>query len=194
MARLAAACWRWGRTSLRGSISASIPWNRSATTIDYRDVAAQKRLLADRLAGRGWVFPQILGHMQDTRDFYFDSINQVRMERWSHGRVVLLGDAGYAVSLATGQGTSVAMIAAYVLAGELATHRDEPLAGMQSYERELRDYVARNQELATKLDLPEPPPSDDGQGGGMIDPDGLPDFGEQAVPFDLKFYRNMSEV
>ncbi|MGM4903349.1 FAD-dependent monooxygenase [Tardiphaga sp. 866_E4_N2_1] len=154
---------------------------------DYRDIDAQKRLLADRLAGLGWVFPQILKYMQDSSDFYFDSINQIRMDRWSDGRVVLLGDAGYAVSLATGQGTSVAMIAAYVLAGELAMHRDEPLAGLRSYERELRDYVLRNQELATQTDLPEPEGDDQ-----MINPDSLPDFGEQAIPFDLKSYEHLS--
>ena len=158
---------------------------------DFRDIGAQKRLLADRLSGLKWVFPQILKYMQDSPDFYFDSINQIRMNRWSHGRVVLLGDAGYAVSLATGQGTSVAMIAAYVLAGELATHREEPLAGLESYERELREYVRRNQELAAHVDLPDPSSSDDAESvEAMIDPDSLPDFGEQAVPFDLKSYEH----
>jgi hypothetical protein len=162
--------------------------------LDYgrRDVIAQKRLLADRLAGMGWVFPQILKYMQESSDFYFDSINQIRMDRWSDGRVVLLGDAGYAVSLATGQGTSVAMIAAYVLAGELAAHTDEPLAGLRSYEHELRDYVLRNQELATNVDLPEPESSDTEGGDAMINPDSLPDFGEQAIPFDLKSYEHLS--
>jgi 2-polyprenyl-6-methoxyphenol hydroxylase-like FAD-dependent oxidoreductase len=139
------------------------------------------------------VFPQILKYTKDSPDFYFDSINQIRMDLWSKGRVVLLGDAGYAVSLATGQGTSVAMIAAYVLAGELAAHSDEPLAGLRSYEHELRDYVLQNQELAAHMDLPEPEPSDDTEGAdAMIDPDSLPDFGEQAVPFDLRSYEHLS--
>ncbi len=161
---------------------------------DYRDVAGQKQLLADRLSQLGWVFPQILKHMQDSPDFYFDSINQIRMDRWSHGRVVLLGDAGYAVSLATGQGTSVAMIGAYVLAGELATHRDDPLAGLKSYEHELRDYALQNQKLAAQADLPDAEPSGDSEGAdAQIDPDSLPDFGEQAVPFDLKDYEHLTE-
>jgi 2-polyprenyl-6-methoxyphenol hydroxylase-like FAD-dependent oxidoreductase len=154
---------------------------------DYRDIDAQKRLLAARLAGLGWVFPQILKYMKGSPDFYFDSINQIRMDRWSDGRVVLLGDAGYAVSLATGQGTSVAMIAAYVLAGELAAHSDEPLAGLRSYERELRNYVLRNQELATQTDLPEPEGDDQ-----VINPASLPDFGKLAIPFDLKNYEHLS--
>ncbi len=156
---------------------------------DHRDIAAQKRLLADRLAGRGWEFPRLVAYMQDAPDFYFDSINQIHMDHWSNGRVVLLGDAGYAVSLSTGQGTSVAMIAAYVLAGELATHRGEPLAGIRSYERELRDYVMRNQELADDAGLPEPASSGDPEGAHtLIDPESVPDFGERAIPFDLKSY------
>jgi 2-polyprenyl-6-methoxyphenol hydroxylase-like FAD-dependent oxidoreductase len=155
---------------------------------DYRDVAAQKQLLAERIAGAGWVFPQLLTHMRDTPDFYFDSINQVRMDRWSAGRVVLLGDAGYAVSLSTGQGTSVAMVAAYVLAGELAAQPGDPLAGLRSYEDALRDYVVRNQALASQDSLPEAPSSEEAGGAAMIDPDSVPDYNERAIPFDLKSY------
>ena len=159
---------------------------------DYRDIAQQKRLLVDRVAGRGWEFPRLLAYMQDAPDFYFDSINQVRMDRWSDGRVVLLGDAGYCASVSTGQGTSIAMIAAYVLAGELATHRHEPLVGIRSYELELRDFVLRNQELAS-VDLGEPASSDDPTGGDTyIDPDNVPDFGDRAIPFALKSYEHAS--
>lgn len=156
---------------------------------DYRDVAAQKALLTERLAGAGWEFPRILAYMQDAPDFYFDSINQVRMQRWSDGRVALLGDAGYAVSLSTGQGTAVAMVAAYVLAGELAANRDAPQEGMQRYERELRDYVRRNQALADESGLPEQPLADGPDGeAAPVDPDSVPDYNERAIPFDLKSY------
>lgn len=160
---------------------------------DYRDIAAQKQLLTDRIAGAGWVFPQLLTHMHDTPDFYFDSINQIRMDQWSAGRVVLLGDAGYAVSLSTGQGTSVAMVAAYVLAGELASHRGDPLAGLQSYEDLLRDYVVRNQALADQDSLPDIPSPEEAAGGdAMIDPESVPDYNERAIPFDLKSYEELS--
>ena len=160
---------------------------------DYRDIAAQKQLLTDRITGAGWVFPQLLTHMRDTPDFYFDSINQIRMDHWSAGRVALLGDAGYAVSLSTGQGTSVAMVAAYVLAGELATHKGDPLAGLRSYEEALRDYVVRNQALVDQRSLPDAPSSDEAAGGdAMIDPDSVPDYNERAVPFDLKSYEELS--
>lgn len=67
------------------------------------------------------------------------------MSRWSRGRIALVGDAGYAVSLGTGQATSVAMVGAYVLAGELATHEDDLMGGLDAYEDNLRAYVTRNQ-------------------------------------------------
>lgn len=118
---------------------------------DYRDIEAQKRLIADHYASARWEFPQILAHMRDASDFYFYSASQVRMNRWSHGRVVLVGDAGYSVTPATGQGTTVAMVGAYVLAGELAAHKSALINGIASYEEEIRDYVVRNLDIALDL-------------------------------------------
>ncbi|MFD5829118.1 FAD-dependent monooxygenase [Lentzea sp. NPDC060358] len=143
---------------------------------DVRDVAAQKRLLADRLAGGGWELPALLAHMRDAPDFHFYRLSQVRLDRWSRGRVVLVGDAGYAVSLGTGQATSVAMTCSYVLAGELARHRDAPEEGLAAYEGSLRDYVLRNQDIALE--------------SGQDDPsaDGLPDFGALTLPYELEDY------
>ncbi|WP_224240677.1 FAD-dependent monooxygenase [Hyalangium gracile] len=160
---------------------------------DYRDIGAQKRLMAARLEGGGWVLPQLVEHMMAAPDFHFDSISQIRMDGWVRGRVVLVGDAGYSVALASGQGTSVAMVGAYVLAGELATHREDLAAGAASYERELRDYVARNQDIAAEQHLrnthPQAPesaaPAREGEPGPA---DGLPDFGALTVPFTFKSY------
>lgn len=151
------------------------------------DIEAQKRLVAARLAGGGWVLPQILTHMMKAPDFHFDSISQVRMDGWSKGRIVLVGDAGYSVALASGQGTSVAMVGAYVLAGELATNQTDPVAGIASYERALRDYVLRNQAIATtqqakNAEIIAPEPS------GEAPADTLPDFGALTVPFALPHY------
>ncbi|WP_208545639.1 FAD-dependent monooxygenase [Paraburkholderia hospita] len=159
---------------------------------DYRDIDAQKRLVAERFAGAGWEFPQLLAHMQDAPDFYFDATNQIRMEDWSRGRVVLVGDAGYSVSPATGQGTTVAMVGAYVLAGELASHTSAMVAGIDRYQHELRDYIARNQDLALdmmtqvtsqEMSLGQPTEAD-----SITHPDGIPDFGEMIQPIDLKNY------
>ncbi|MFI1198730.1 FAD-dependent monooxygenase [Streptomyces sp. NPDC020883] len=115
---------------------------------DYRDIQSQKRLLADRFANAGWEFPRALKYMWDAPDFHFDSLSQIRMNRWSQGRVVLLGDAGYCGSPMTGQGTSLALIGAYVLAGELKAARGDHLAAFAAYEQELREHVAGTQQLA----------------------------------------------
>jgi 2-polyprenyl-6-methoxyphenol hydroxylase-like FAD-dependent oxidoreductase len=56
--------------------------------VDYRDVAAQKRLLRERMAGLGWLAPRILAHLDHTPDFYLDQVAQVVMDRWSSGPLV----------------------------------------------------------------------------------------------------------
>ncbi|GAA0348990.1 FAD-dependent monooxygenase [Actinoallomurus spadix] len=114
---------------------------------DYQDIEAQKRLLADNV-GDVWIFPTALKYVWDAPDFYFDAMVQIHMGRWSRGRVVLLGDAGYCGSPMSGQGTSMALVGAYVLAGELAAAGGDHEAGFAAYEAELRDFVAQNQALA----------------------------------------------
>src|SRR4051812_36568745 len=88
--------------------------------IDHRDVQAQKRLLREQMAGFGWETSRILAHLDDAPDFYLDQVAQVVMERWSEGRVALLGDAAFSASPMSGAGTGLALVGAYVLAGELA--------------------------------------------------------------------------
>lgn len=146
---------------------------------DYRDIAAQKRLMADRFADAGWKFPEILAYMQDSPDFYFYATHMVQMNEWSRGRVALVGDAGYCVSPASGQGTTIAMVAACVLAGELAAHTNDLLAGVRNYEHEIRDYVTKSQELALKSISDQ---------ALMTQPDDVPDFGKMALPFAIKDY------
>src|SRR5439155_13815919 len=86
---------------------------------DHRDVEQQKRLLRQEYAGVGWHVPRLLDEMERATDFYFDSISQVVMDTWSRGRVTLVGDAGYSPGPAVGGGTTLAVVGAYVLAGEL---------------------------------------------------------------------------
>ncbi|WP_018350499.1 FAD-dependent monooxygenase [Longispora albida] len=117
---------------------------------DYRDTAWQKQAVRDRLGGLGWEAPKLLELMAGAPDFYFDAMAQVKMDTWSQGRVTLVGDAAYCASPLSGQGTSLALAGAYVLAAELgragATH-EEALA---AYEERMRPFVALNQALATE--------------------------------------------
>jgi 2-polyprenyl-6-methoxyphenol hydroxylase-like FAD-dependent oxidoreductase len=111
-----------------------------------RGRAAQQRLLADAYAGEPWEVPRLLDAMATAPDFYFDSLTQVHLDRWSTGRVGLVGDAAYCASTASGQGTSLALVGAYVLAGELASS-GSPGAGFAAYEQRMRPFVAANQKL-----------------------------------------------
>src|SRR3954447_9059522 len=115
--------------------------------IDYRDVAAQKRLLRERMNNMGWLTPRILAHLDDTPDFYLDQVAQVVMDRWSSGRVALLGDAAFCSSPMSGAGTGLARVGAYLLAGELAAAGWDPAAGFAGYEARMRAFVEANQEI-----------------------------------------------
>ncbi|MFG2870669.1 FAD-dependent monooxygenase [Streptomyces sp. NPDC048338] len=118
---------------------------------DHRDSAAQKRLLAEAFAGDGWEIPALIEDSAHAEDFYFDSIALIEMDRWSSGRVVLLGDAAHCTSPASGQGTGLALTGAYVLAGELAAARGDHRVAFAAYEREMRPGVELNQRFAEKF-------------------------------------------
>ncbi|WP_031167395.1 FAD-dependent monooxygenase [Streptosporangium roseum] len=114
---------------------------------DRRDRGQQQKLLADAYAGEGWEIPRLLDGMADAPDFYFDSLSQVHMDRWSKGRVALIGDAAHCASPASGQGTSLALVGAYVLAGELAAAGGDHEAGFDGYEQATRHFAEQNQNL-----------------------------------------------
>ena len=139
-----AAVW-----SARGdpNMKACFAFTSPSAPIDLRDRGQQEQALTSRYAGIGWEVPRFLEMMPDATDFYFDTAAQVHMDRWSHGRVVLVGDAAYCASPMSGQGTSLALIGAYVLAGELAAAKGDSHVAFDSYEKDLRPFVKLNQEL-----------------------------------------------
>ncbi|MEU4434830.1 FAD-dependent monooxygenase [Nocardia rhamnosiphila] len=116
---------------------------RSERELEYHhhDVARQKELLRTAFGGvdpevRGWL--EALDH---SPAFYFDSITQLRMDTWSRGRVTLVGDAGYCPGPAVGGSTSLAVVGAYVLAGELARAGGDPERAFPAYERAMAEHV-----------------------------------------------------
>jgi 2-polyprenyl-6-methoxyphenol hydroxylase-like FAD-dependent oxidoreductase len=118
---------------------------------DRRDVAAQKRLVKEAFAGLGWEVPRLLESIDAAGDFYLDSLSQVDLPRWSAGRVALIGDAAHCPSPASGQGTSLALVGAYVLAGELAAAQGDHAVAFEAYETAMRPYVAKNLALGRKM-------------------------------------------
>jgi 2-polyprenyl-6-methoxyphenol hydroxylase-like FAD-dependent oxidoreductase len=86
--------------------------------------------------------------MDQISDVYYDRVSQIRMDRWSKGRVILIGDAAACVSLLAGEGAGLAMAEAYVLAGELSCAGNDRQAAYRSYEERLRPYVEARQKSA----------------------------------------------
>jgi 2-polyprenyl-6-methoxyphenol hydroxylase-like FAD-dependent oxidoreductase len=99
----------------------------------------------------GWECRQILGAMDDANEIYFDRVSQIVMDRWSQGRVALIGDAAACVSLLAGEGTGLALAAAYVLAGELTRSRGDYQRAFAEYERLLRPLIADKQRAARQF-------------------------------------------
>src|SRR5690349_3535532 len=153
--------------------------------VDYRDVEAQKRLLRERMAGFGWLTPRILAHLDDTPDFYLDQVAQVVMDRWSSGRVGLLGDAAFSSSPMSGGGTGLALVGAYLLAGELAGAGWDPAAGFAAYEERMRPFVEANQEIGRlhvhSRGVPDPDAPENNQPGVQPDMEALTELVERAI-------------
>ena len=117
------------------------------------DAGRQKAYLRERFADAGWQAARVLSGLDATADFYFDVLRQVRMPRWSNGRVAVTGDAAWCATPLAGIGTTLAVTGAYVLAAELAA-ADDVAAAFAAYERAMRPMVEDGQgvpKIAPKL-------------------------------------------
>jgi 2-polyprenyl-6-methoxyphenol hydroxylase-like FAD-dependent oxidoreductase len=123
---------------------------RNNEELDYghRDAVRQKELLRDAFAGMHDQVDSWLTEIERTPTFYFDSITQLRTDRWSRRRVTLVGDAGYCPGPAVGGSTSLAVLGAYVLAGELARADGDHLRAFAAYELQMREPVHRSRSFA----------------------------------------------
>ncbi|CAM5561864.1 FAD-dependent monooxygenase (plasmid) [Streptomyces viridifaciens] len=116
----------------------------------HRDAEQHKQFVADRMATLRWETPRLLKALREADDFYFDAMTQVHMDRWSNGRTVLLGDAGHCASPLSGQGTSLALVGAYVLADALRRADGDHRTAFACYDKRMRPFVELNQALATE--------------------------------------------
>jgi 2-polyprenyl-6-methoxyphenol hydroxylase-like FAD-dependent oxidoreductase len=119
--------------------------------IPPHDTAGHKAALHAAFRGMGWECPQVLAALDRCNEVYFDDVSQIRMQTWSKGRVVLLGDAAFCPSLLAGQGSALAMIGAYVLAGELGLQSDDPEAAFRRYEERLQTFMTGKQQSAAQF-------------------------------------------
>jgi 2-polyprenyl-6-methoxyphenol hydroxylase-like FAD-dependent oxidoreductase len=115
---------------------------------DYRDRDQQQELLASAFVHEGWEVPELLRAMRETPEFYFDSVSQVRMTSWTTGRITLVGDAGYCPSPLSGQGSSIALVGAYVLASEIFGAKGDLGRALAGYQHTMENFVERNQAIA----------------------------------------------
>jgi 2-polyprenyl-6-methoxyphenol hydroxylase-like FAD-dependent oxidoreductase len=130
-----------------GEIKAGLAFRSAPIEYDRRDIGGQQDILAQRFAGVGWEAPGLLAAMRTAPDFFFDSMGQVHLDHWSAGRAALVGDAGYCPTPLTGLGTSLALVGAYVLAGELAAAGGDHRTAFPRYEQTIRSYVTESQKL-----------------------------------------------
>lgn len=115
---------------------------------DRHEPWQQKKILREHFEHEGWELPRLLELVESAPDFYFDSVSQVKMSRWSAGRKVLLGDAAYCASPLSGMGTGMAVVGAYVLAGELAEADGDYRVAFANYESRMRTFVEKCQGIA----------------------------------------------
>lgn len=101
--------------------------------LDHRDSARQRDIVRETYSGMGWRVPELLERVGAAEDIYFDAVSRVRMNRWSSGRIVLLGDAASCVSL-FGEGSSLAIAGAETLSEAVAAQRDDPMGALREYE------------------------------------------------------------
>ncbi|KAK8054585.1 FAD/NAD(P)-binding domain-containing protein [Apiospora phragmitis] len=127
---------------------AQAPLLRDATGYTHKSVDEQKQIWRELYADTdAWCRERVFDGLEKTEDFYAHEAGQVKLDSWSRGRVALLGDAGYCPSPVSGCGTTASLVGAYVLAGELARHRDDVAAALDGYDRVLRPFVDEVQSL-----------------------------------------------
>ncbi len=112
------------------------------------DLRAQKDILHSRFDNAGWECREIMEAMETCNSIYFDRVSQIRIGCWTNGRVTLLGDAAFCPSPLSGEGSGIAMTAAYILAGELYRALGNHLEAFKNYEETIRPFVAAKQKSA----------------------------------------------
>ena len=140
-----------GRFALDGDRTLILFIFRSSAPHVPSTLDSSKALLHNQFAEARWECPQILHALDEVDDLYLDVVSQIRMDHWSAGRTALIGDAAACVSLLAGEGTGLALVEAYVLAGELARANGDLRRAFASYEARLRHFIEEKQDGALKF-------------------------------------------
>jgi 2-polyprenyl-6-methoxyphenol hydroxylase-like FAD-dependent oxidoreductase len=115
---------------------------------EHHDIDKQKQILRNEFANAGWRCAEILAKMDTAPDFYFDVVSQIQMDSWSKNRITLVGDACDCPSLLSGQGSTLAMIGAYILAGELKEADGNYHVAFGEYQNIFKPFIDSKQKIA----------------------------------------------
>ena len=115
----------------------------------------QKALLKARFVDTGWEWPKIMETLDSVSELYFDRVSQIRMDPsrglWTQGRVSLIGDAAFCLSLLAGQGAALAMVSAYIVAGELHRANGDYRPAFARYQELFAPFIEMKQKAALRL-------------------------------------------
>jgi len=114
----------------------------------HHDIDKQKQILKSEFENSGWKCAELLSQIGSTKDFYFDTVSQIKMDNWHKGRIALVGDAGYCPSLLSGKGSTLAMAGAYILAGELKQANGDYKTAFEQYEILFKPFMEKKQKAA----------------------------------------------
>ena len=120
----------------------------SKLSYNHHDVEKQKQILKSEFENAGWKCAELLSKIDTTSDFYFDVVSQIQMNQWSKDRVTLVGDACDCPSLLSGQGSTLAMVGAYILAGELRDANGNHKLAFERYQNIFKPFIERKQKIA----------------------------------------------
>jgi 2-polyprenyl-6-methoxyphenol hydroxylase-like FAD-dependent oxidoreductase len=122
-------------------------------------VEEEKMALAEVFQGTGWQTAELLEALKTSTEFYCEHVGLVKLDSWSQGHVVLVGDAAYSPSATTGMGTTSAVVGAYILAGELERHckrrndEDGLAAALKTYDQKFRPFMDQVQRGITESEM-----------------------------------------
>jgi len=134
------------RPDNHGTMRASFSFLSDDKSYQKLSNSEQKKILKDKLSGAGWEAERMMQEIEKNDDVYFDGVSQVHAPRWFNGRTGMIGDAAYCPTPLTGMGTTLAIVGAYLLAGELSRHTKHQDAFM-AYEKRMRPFVENIQRL-----------------------------------------------
>ncbi len=134
------------RSDGQGTTRASVFFLYPQTDFARLDPQDHKQLVLQKLADADWEAPRLTKALEEGEEYYFDGIGQIKAPHWFRGRLGMIGDAAYCPSPLTGKGVTLAMVGAYLLAGELSRHEQYQDA-FASYEQLMRPYVDSVQQL-----------------------------------------------